>query len=112
MRRRRKQPMRGVAGEDGAEPSQQEGGIGGAPKQLHAGEQLIENFEHRRVPAERIEQHQADGAGEEADIALPKLPAQRRPRQQQQRQGTEIQHPMFWATKRPVSRQAKLGGPQ
>ena len=83
--RLRKQPMPSIASEDGGEPAKQEGGIGGAAKQLHARHQLVDDLKDRRVPAQGVEQGQASCGGEEADLAVAKVAAQSRQAEQQQR---------------------------
>jgi hypothetical protein len=84
--------MRAIASKDGAEPANEEGRIGGATKQLNARNEFVDDLEHRSVPAQGIEHSQAGRTGEEANLAPPKIAAQRRPCKQQQRQRADVQH--------------------
>ena len=87
----RQQPVRAVARKDRAQRADQERRVRRPAVEVHARQSRVEHAEHRRVPAERIDQGHAGGAGEEADLARPQLPAHGCRNQQQQRQRADVQ---------------------
>ncbi len=85
------QAMRAVAGEDGGKRTDQEGRIRRPAIEADAGHHLVEQAKDGRVPAERVEQGDARGDGEEADLGRPQPAAQRRQEQQDHRNGADVE---------------------
>jgi hypothetical protein len=60
-----------VAGDDGDEQAEDERRVGRTAEQVDARQQVVHRREGRRIPAKRIEQHEAERRREEADLAAP-----------------------------------------
>ena len=60
-----------IAGDHRDQGNQHEGGIGRTAIERHVGQQVVHQVEGRRIRAERVEQHERRGDGEESDLARP-----------------------------------------
>ena len=80
-----------VAGENCSERTDKKYGVSWPAVKVHAGENGIHDPENRGVPAQRIDKHDGERDGEEADLAIPKPTAEQRADDQKQGDGTDVE---------------------